>query len=179
MSVLGQYFLRRAQRQRESAWQALDAEAPRWAGILTDLPPVRDIRRRAIDDYVQNGGDLRTLHRQAALDMSRRFLAMELLMGPNIPYVVHRGLYPDHERQLTSEWLRGRRWLGLTTDRHREALGRMRDSPPGSQDYEAACRFDEAFADWLQHGTPANMEEHHGHAAAQLELALEGATFHL
>ena len=87
------------------------------------------------------------LHRQAALDMSRRFLAMELLMGPNIPYVVHRARYPDHERQLTLEWLRGRRWLALTSERHREELRRMRDTPPGTPHYEAASRFDEAFAD--------------------------------
>ena len=91
-------------RQREAEWQALDAESVRWAGILTDLP---HIRRRAIDSYVQNGGDLQMLHRQAALDMSRRLLAMELLLGPNVPYVVHRARYPDHERQLTLEWLRG------------------------------------------------------------------------
>ena len=45
--------------------------------------------------------------------------------------------------------------------------------------FDAARRFDEAFADWLQHGTPANMEEHHGRAASQLELALDGATFNL
>ena len=128
LDVLSQYFSRRAQRQREAEWQALDAESVRWAGILTDLPHVRDIRRRAIDSYVQNGGDLHLLHRQAALDMSGHFLAMELLMGPNIPYVVHRARYPDHERQLTLEWLRGRRWLALTSERHREELRRMRDT---------------------------------------------------
>ena len=82
MSVRGQYFLRRAQRQRESAWQALDAESP---GMPGHLPPLQDIRRRAIDDYVQNGGDLSRMHRQAALDMSRRLLAMELLLGHNTP----------------------------------------------------------------------------------------------
>ena len=175
--VLSQYFARRAQRQREAEWQALDAESVRWAGILTDLPNVRDIRRRAIDSYVQNGGDLHTLHRQAALDMSRRFLAMELLMGPNIPNVVHRARYPEHERQLTLEWLRGRRWLALTSERHREELRRMRDTPPGTPGYEAASRFDEAFADWLQNGTPGNMAAHHGQAAAELELAPGGAAF--
>ena len=174
--MLGQYLLERAQRQRESAWQALDAESP---GIPGHLPPLQDIRRRAIDDYVQNGGDFGRLHRQAALDMSRRLLAMELMLGHNTPYVLHRGLYPDHERQLTLGWLRGRRWLALTSGRHREQLHRMRESSPGTPGFDAARRFDEAFADWLQHGTPANMEEHHGHAAAQLELALDGATFHL
>ena len=49
--------------------------------------------------------------------------------------------------------------------------------PPGTPDYEAASRFDEAFADWLQNGTPGNMIAHHGQAAAQLELALGGAAF--
>ena len=128
--VLGQYFARRAQRQREAEWQAIDAESVRWAGILTDLPHIRDIRRRAIDNYVQNGGDLHALHRQAALDMSRRFLAMELMLEPSIPYVVHRARYPEHECQLTLEWLRGRRRLALTSERHREELRRMRDAPP-------------------------------------------------
>ena len=104
---------------------------------------------------------------------------MELMLGHNTPYVLHRGLYPDHERQLTLEWLRGRRWLALTSGMHREQLHRMRESSPGTREFDAARSFDEAFADWLQHGTPANMEEHHGRAASQLELALDGATFHL
>ena len=51
----------------------------------------------------------------------------------------------------------------------------MRDTPPGTSGHEAASRFDEAFADWLQNGTPDNMAAHHGQAAAQLELALGGA----
>ena len=152
--MLGQYFLRRAQRQRESAWQALDTESP---GTPGPLPPLQDIRRRAIGNYVQNGGDLGRLHRQAALDMSRRLLAMELLQGHNTPCVVHRGLYPDHERQLTFEWLRGRRWLALTSGRHKEQLHRIRESSPGTPEFDAARRFDAAFADWLQHGTPANI----------------------
>ena len=45
---------------------------------------------------------------------------MELMLGHNAPYVVHRGLYPDHERQLTLEWLRGGAMAGAD---QREAQG--------------------------------------------------------
>ena len=102
--MLGQHFLRSAQGQRESAWQALDAESP---GIPGHLPPLQAIRRRAIDSYVQNGGDLGRLHRQAALDMSRRLLAMELLLGHNTPYVVPRGLHPYQSVSKPSHGLGG------------------------------------------------------------------------
>ena len=119
--MLGQFLERRERRRRENAWRNLD----RQAGGVPDIAPIEDIHRRALDAYSRGGGDLNSLHAETALAMSRRLLAMG--MWPEA--FVHHRLYPAHVDQLASEWQRGRRWLALTSDRHRRALSIMRDSP--------------------------------------------------
>ena len=167
--MLGQFLERRERRRRENAWRNLD----RQAGGVPDIAPIEDIHRRALDAYSRGGGDLNSLHAETALAMSRRLLAMGLWPAA----FVHHRLYPAHVDQLASEWQRGRRWLALTSDRHRRALSIMRDSP-GTPGFEAARRFDEAFADWLQNGSEADLAGRHAAALAQLGFS-SGVTFEL
>ena len=49
---------------------------------------------------------------------------------------------------------------------------------PGAPGFEAARRFDEAFAEWLQHGTEADVVGRHAQAYAQLGFT-GGLTFEL
>ena len=168
--MLGQYLERRERGRRENAWRELDSQE----GGVPDIAPVQDIHRRALDRYSRNGGDLSSLHEEAALAMSRRLLAM----GHGLPHAaVHHRLYPAHRSRMESEWQRGGQWLALTSDAHRRALSIMRDHP-GTPGFEAARRFDEAFADWLQNGTEADVAGRHTQALAQIGLA-GGVTFEL
>ena len=170
--LLDQYLERRERRRREDAWRELDSQA----GGVPSTPAVRNIHRRALENYVQNGGDLHSLHEETALAMSRRLLAMGRWL-PHAPHVVHSRLYPAHRNQVASEWQRAEQWLALTSDAHRQALDIMRDYP-GTPGFEAARRFDEAFAEWLQHGTEADVAGRHAQAYAQLGFT-GGLTFEL
>jgi hypothetical protein len=96
---------------------------------------------------------------------------------PHAPHVVHSRLYPAHRNQVASEWQRAEQWLALTSDAHRQALDIMRDHL-GTPGFEAARRFDEAFAEWLQHGTEADVAGRHAQAYAQIGFA-GGLTFEL
>ena len=99
--LLDQYLERRERRRREDAWRELDSQA----GGVPSTPAVRNIHRRALENYIPNGGDLHSLYEETALAMSRRLLAMGRWL-PHAPHVVHSRLYPAHRNQVASEWQR-------------------------------------------------------------------------
>ena len=144
-----EHLRQRARRIRERAWRLRDGSDPyaqTWKDIETSplFEPVREIRQRAMQRFVQEGGDLEAQHRQASLAMSTR--AMPIMNG----YVVlNRDLYPEHSRTLSHRWGSAMWWLQLTHDKYKRRLPQMRLAPPGSLDYVAARNYDEAFMRYM------------------------------
>ena len=144
-----EHLKQRARRIRERAWRLRDGSDPyaqTWKDIETSplFEPVREIRQRATQRFVQEGGNLEAQHRQASLAMSTR--AMPIMKG----YVVlNKDLYPEHSGTLSNRWSRAVWWLGLTHDKYKRRLPQMRLAAPGSPEYVAARNYDEAFMRYM------------------------------
>jgi hypothetical protein len=128
----------------------------------------REIRQRAMQPFVQTGGDLEPQHRQASLAMSTRAMS-----STNGCVVLNKDLYPEHSRTLSNRRGRAVWWLGLTHDKHKRWLPQVRLAPPGSPDYVAARNYDEVSM--LRMGAPGGgleMVESSGEASFRLGLEL-------
>jgi len=149
-----EHLRQRARRIRERAWRLRDGSDPyaqTWKHIETSplLEPVREIRQRAMQRFVQEGGDLEAQHRKASLAMSTR--AMPIMKG----YVVlNKDLYPEHSGTLSNRWSRAVWWLGLTHDKYKRRLPQMRLAAPGSPEDVTARNYDEAFMRYM--GAPGS-----------------------